>query len=331
MLTVALQPENRLARRLLTLLIVLLGMAACDALAQGVRPLRLVVPFGPGAPDTIARLLAQQMNAQTGQSVVVDNRLGANGIIGSDLVAKAAPDGNTLLVVSASLVVNPAIYRSLPFDPLRDFAPITNLCAQQAFVLTLNPPGPALNAREFIALAKRPESEFAYGSPGIGNTIHLAGALFNSVAALHMTHVPYKGGGPATAALLSGEVQVMMSNELLVLPYHRSGRLRPIGVTGERRLASLPDVPTLAEQGVAGMDIDAGWFGLFAPVGTPRDTIEKLHAEVIKALGDPVVKGRLREQGFEVFGNRPEAFRSYLDAQLKLYANMVRVAGVIPE
>ncbi len=303
------------------------------AQAQGTaaRPIRIIVPFGPGAPDTIARLVGQQYAAQTGQSVVVENRLGANGIIGADAVAKAAPDGHTLLVVSASLVVNPSIYRKLPFDPLRDFTPITNLCSQQAFILAVTPSLPARSAAEFVALARRPETNIAYGSPGIGNTIHLAGALFNARAGLHMTHVPYKSGGLATGALLSGEIQAMMSNELLVLPYQASGRLRALAVTGHRRLASLPDIPTLGEAGIPGMDIDAGWFGLLGPAGMAPEVVARLNAAMRRVFDDPALRKRLQEQGFEPSPTSPEEFRAYLEGQLKLYAEMVRLAGIEPE
>jgi tripartite-type tricarboxylate transporter receptor subunit TctC/acetylornithine deacetylase/succinyl-diaminopimelate desuccinylase-like protein len=326
-------------RRVLGLGVVLLAlvlaslMPASPALAQGAapRPVRIIVPFGPGAVDTIARVVGQQYATQTGQSVVIENRLGANGIIGTEQVVKAPPDGNTLLVVSASLVVNPSIYRKLPFDPLRDLAPVTNLCSMQAFILAVNPSVQARTAAEFVAMARKPDAQISYGSPGIGNTIHLAGALFNERAGLHMTHVPYKGGGPANAALLSGEIQAMLSNELLVVPYERAGRLRALAVTGHRRLASLPDVPTLGEAGIPGMDIDAGWFGLLAPAATPPEVIARINAGMRRALEEPAVRRRLQEQGFEPSPNSPEAFRSYLEGQLKLYAEMVRLAGVEPE
>jgi tripartite-type tricarboxylate transporter receptor subunit TctC len=294
-------------------------------------PVRLVVPFGPGAPDTVARVVGQQMAVQMGQPFVVENRLGANGVIGTDVVAKAPADGYTLLVVSASFVVNPSIYRKLPFDPLQDFAPVSNLCSQAAFVLAVNPAVPAQTAGEFIAWARQHAGEVAYGSPGIGNTIHLAGALFDARAGTHMVHVPYKGGGAATAALLSGEIQMMMSNELLTLPYLASGKLRALAVTSHERLASMPQVPTLAEAGVPGMEIDAGWFALFAPARTPPEIVLRLQQEARKALEVTSVRERLAAQGLTPVGNTPAEFKAYVQAQLPFYAEMVRIAGVQPE
>src|SRR5712691_3809520 len=181
------------------------------------RPVRIIVPFGAGAPDTIARVVGQQLAAQTGQPFVVENRTGANGIVGTEAVSKAPPDGYTLLLVSASFVVNPSIYRKLPYDTLVDFAPVSNLCALDAFILTVNASLPARSVQDLIALAKKPGSKLAYGSPGIGHANHLAGALFNARAGTGMVHVPYKGGGPAVGALLGGEIQVMFANASLAL------------------------------------------------------------------------------------------------------------------
>jgi tripartite-type tricarboxylate transporter receptor subunit TctC len=292
---------------------------------------RIIVPFGTGAPDTIARVVGQQLTAQTGQSFVVENRAGANGILGTEAVAKAAPDGYTLLVVSASFAVNPSIYKKLPYDTLREFAPVTNVCALDAFILTVNPSVPAQSVRELIALARKPGSKLAYGSPGIGNTIHLAGALFSVRAGTNMVHVPYKGGGPAVGALLGGEIQAMFANASLALSQIKAGRLRALGVTGRERLAYLPDVPTMAEAGVSGMEIDAGWFGMFAPAGTPAEIVSKLHGEIRTALGNQPVRERLQAQGFIPVGNPPAEFKAYVEKEIKAYAEMVRLAAIEPE
>jgi len=272
-----------------------------------------------------------QLANQTGQPFVVENRPGANGIPGTEAVAKATPDGYTLLVVSASFAVNPSIYKSLPYDTLKDFAPVSNLCALDAFILTVNPAVPANSVQELIKLARQPDTKLAYGSPGIGNTIHLAGALFNARAGTNMTHIPYKGGGPAVTALLGGEIQAMFANTTLALSHIKAGKLRALGVTGHSRLPYLPDVPTMTEAGVPGMEISAGWFGLFAPANVPSEVIAKLATEVRAAMSERTVRERLETQGLVPVGNTPEEFKAYVVSEIGAYAEMVRLAGVHAE
>ena len=318
-------------RILLATTVLALGVSHTHAQNYPQRPVRLVVPFGAGGPDAIARIVGQQLGTQMGQTFVVDNRPGANGIVGTETVARATPDGHTLLLVSASIAVNPSIYRKLPYDAVKDFTPISNICALDAFILTVHPSVQAQTVQEFVALGRRPESKLAYGSPGIGNTIHLAGALFAARAKTSMVHVPYKGGGPAVAALLGGEIQAMFANTNLALPHIKAGRLRALGVTGKSRLATLPDAPTFTEAGVPGMEIDAGWFGLFAPANVPAAIINKLYQETRTALATPQVRDKLREQGFPPVGNTPAQFKAYLASEITAYAEMTRVAGIKPE
>ena len=323
-----------MSRRSLVLVLTLAAVCLSSASwgeAYPSRPVRIIVPFGAGGPDTIARVVGQRLAAQTGQAFIVENRTGANGIVGTEAVAKAPPDGHTVLLVSASFAVNPSIYKKLPYDTLGEFAPVTNVCALDAFIFTVNPSVPVQSVEELIALARKPGSKLAYGSPGIGNTIHLAGALFNARAGTNLLHVPYKGGGPAITALLGGEIDAMFANASLALAHIKAGKLRALGVTGRSRLPYLPDVPTMAQAGVKGMEFDAGWFGMFAPAHTPAEVVSKLHGEVRAALGNEQVRERLQAQGFIPVGNSPAEFKAYVDSEIKAYAEMVRLAGIEPE
>jgi tripartite-type tricarboxylate transporter receptor subunit TctC len=289
------------------------------------------VPFGTGAPDTVARVIAQALAAQTGQPFVVDNRPGANGIIGAEAVAKSRPDGYTLLVTSSSFIVNPSMYRKLPYDTLKDFSPVTQLTAAGGLLLVANPSIPAQSVQELIALARKADSRMSFGSPGIGNTNHLTGELLNARAGIKMLHVPYKGGGQAISALLAGDIQVMFASSALSLPHIGAGRLRALAYTGHSRAPYLPDVPTMIEAGVPGFEVDSGWHGLYAPANSPGEIVATLQSEVRSAFGNPQVRERIAGLGLEPVGSTAAEFTLFVQAEIKKYAEMVRTARIQPE
>ena len=247
------------------------------------RPIRVVVAFPAGGNvDTYIRQLARQMENTMGQSLVIDNRGGANGIVGCDIVAKAAPDGYTVLATSIAFAVNPAMYKKLPYDSEKDFTPITNYANGLGYVLAAHPSVAATNIKELIALAKK--QPLRYGSAGLGNGQHLAGELLSQKAGIELLHVPYKGGGPVLAAVLGGEVHLNFPGASVAVPHIKSGKLRGIGFTGDKRISSLPDLPTIAESGLPGYTFDTGWHALFAPPKTPAAIVNRFHADVRKAF-----------------------------------------------
>ncbi len=296
-----------------------------------VRPVRVIVPFATGGPDTVARLVGAHLAQALGQPFVVENRPAANGIVGADAVAKAAPDGYTLLVHSSGFVGAPAIYKKLPYDTVADFTPVTNLAANLGTFLVVHPSVPANTVQEFITLAKKPESKISFSSPGIGNTLHLIGGLFNARAGIEMLHIPYKGGGPAIAAVVSGEVQAMFGSPQIALPHIRAGKIRALATTLPGRAPYMPEIPTMAEAGVADMVADGGWFGMFAPAKTPMEIVNRLHEEVRKALADPAIREKLNTFGLGPMGDPPAAFKVLVADEIKKYAEMARLAGIQPE
>ena len=318
----------RILRVLLAGLAALALAGAAWGQAYPSKPVRIIVPAGPGGPDVVGRIVAAKLAEQTGQNFFVENHPGANGIVGADMVAKATPDGYTLMVYSSGLISNKSLYKKLPYDTDRDFAPISNLVDNGGLFITVNPAVPAKTLKELIDLAKQPSSHLAYSTPGVGNTWHVATEVFNHYAGTHLTHVPYKGGGLAAAALASGEVQVMLSSPAPVMQYIKNGKARVLAYTASKRSPALPDVPTTAEAGLPSFQMDGGWFGMFAPAGTPAAVIDRLNKEVRTALEDPVVVKRFQGLGVTSAPTTPEEFRKFLAEETAKYADYVRLAGV---
>lgn len=317
-------------RALLAALFLVTLAGTLPALAQEYprRAIRLIVPFAPGGGnDTVARVIAQSAGASLGQPVVVDNRAGAGGMLGAELAARAPPDGYTLFLGGVgSHAVNPNLHAKLPYDPVKDFAPIT-LIASAPSVLVVNPSLPARTLAEFTALAKASPGRINYASNGNGSSAQLAAVLYESMAGVQMVHVPYKGLAPALVDLLAGEVQAMFSSVVAIVPNIKAGRLRALAVTGKRRAALLPEVPTLDESGVPGYEAGS-WYGILAPAGTPQAVVAKLHEAIVRALAQPEVRERLVSEGAEVIGSTPEAFAAHITAELARMGKLIRDAGI---
>ena len=311
----------------------LLGVtnAAC-AQDYPARPIRWVLGFAPGgSPDSVARIITPQLTTQMGQSVVLDNRPGANGILAADIVAKATPDGYTMLITSAAFSINPSIARKLPFDAVKSFEPVTNLASSEALLLAVAPAVQANTMQELIALAKRPGAKFAYGSSGVGNVTHLAGALLSARTGAPLTHVPYKGGGPVTTALIANEIQLALANAGTLIGQLRAGRIRALAYNAPKRSPLLPNVPTMIESGVLGMELESSWYGVFAPAKTPATIVNRMHTEVRNALKAQSVREGLAAIGMEPIGNTPAEFKVFVERSIKRYAELVKLAGIQAE
>jgi tripartite-type tricarboxylate transporter receptor subunit TctC len=318
--------------------ITLLGGAAMILPAAAVaaetfpsRPIRLVVPYpAGGGTDIVGRVLGQKLHESLGQPVVIDNRGGAGGTLGTALAAKAAPDGYTLLLVPTSHVINPSIYAKLPYDTEKDFAPIT-MVASAAILMAVNPRVPADTVRGFVEAAKaRPQALADYGSAGAGTVFHLTGELFKQLTGLPLQHVPYRGGGPTVTALLAGEIPLAFETMLALQPHVRAGTLRALAITSARRSTIMPEIPTTAEAGFPSVVADNS-YALFAPAGTSALVLARLHDATVTALALPDVRDRLREQGAEVVGNSSAELAAYVAAEIPKWAAPARQAGVKPE
>ena len=306
---------------------IVIAPAAAQAQDYPTKPIRVVVPFpAGGATDILARAAAQKMTEAWGQSVVVDNRPGAGGNIGSELVAKAAPDGYTLEMGTVGThAINPSLYAKMPYDHVKDFAPVI-LVAGVPNVLVVNPAVPANSVQELIAYAKANPGKLNFASSGSGTSIHLSGELFKVMAGVQMTHIPYKGSAPALQDLLGGQVQLMFDNLPPSLPQIKAGKLRALGVTSAARAPALPDVPTIAESGLPGFEASS-WFGLLAPAGTPPAIIAKINAEIGKWLATPEAREKLLAAGANAAGGTPEDFARHIAAETAKWAKVVKESG----
>ena len=318
-------------RLMLALALVLTAMLAAPhvvrAQAYPSKPIRLVVPYAAGGgTDFVGRAIADKLSAAFGQAIVVDNRAGANGVIGSEIVAKAVADGYTLLIGAAGTLVVAPHLGTLPFDPQKDLAPVTNL-ATSPFLVAVNPMVAADTIAELIALAKASPGKLSFGSSGTGGAPHLATELFKSLAGVAMLHVPYKGLSPALTDLLGGQIQVLFIDIGLAIPYVKSGKIKALAVTGTSRSNVLPEVPTVAESGVPGYD-GRTWYGLFAPAGTPAAIIEKLTAEAVKALASADLKAKFTTQGLDSAGGTPQQFATFIRDESRKWAKVIKDANI---
>ena len=317
--------------RVLSLALVVLTAASQHEPARAAypeKPVTLIVPFAAGgANNAIARIIAQELTAVLGQSVVVDNRAGAGGALGSDMVAKSAPDGYTILIASSAHAINPSVHTQMPFNTLTDFAPVMQLTKEAPYVVIVGEAQPIRNIKDVIALAKTKSGAVSYASSGNGGAPHLAGALLGHMAGVELTHVPYKGGGPALVDVMRGEVTLYFASLTTALPQIKAGKVRAIAVSSASRSSHLPNVPTIVESGVPGFVI-ASWYGILAPAKTPQPIVDQLNAALTKVMASPAIQTRLAEQGEEANTGTPDAFNRYIAAETVKFAKIVEVARI---
>jgi tripartite-type tricarboxylate transporter receptor subunit TctC len=303
---------------------------AVQAQEYPAKPIRMLVPFAPGGgTDLVARAVAHGMSEGLGNIVVVDNRPGANANIGNELAARAVPDGYTLIMTSSALTINPNLYRKLPFDPVKDFAPIS-LATYVPYILAVHPSLGVNAFQDFISLARSKKRPINYGSAGTGNATHLAMALLEVVAKINLTHVPYKGTGQVLTDLVAGHIQASWGTMPPTLPHVKAGRLKGLAVGSAKRTKAIPELPTVAEMGYPGYEAGS-WFGLLAPAGTPRPIITRLNKEVIKALAKPELNDRLSAEGAEPATNTPEEFAVFIKAEIVKWGKVAKAAAIEPQ
>ena len=313
-------------------LALLAGIVASPSWSQPYpnRPIRMMIPQPPGGTmDTMARALAEPLVRELGQNIVIDNRSGANGIIAGETLARAAPDGYTLLYTSASLANNQLVMKKPPFDVLKDFAPVTLANTLPGYLIIVNAQSPARSVRDLVELSKT--TRVHYGSSGVGNSQHLLGELINARTGARMVHVPYKGFALIVNAVLGNEIQLLFGSPTTVIAHIKAGRLRAVAYTGAQRLSAMPELPTVSESDIPGMVYEASWHGIFAPAATPRPVILRFQAEVAKAMQAPRLNQYITESGHAPGGGTPEEFRKFLVRYLEDTAEQLRIAGVKPE
>lgn len=318
---------NRMFRHLLLAAALLAVSSFVTAQDYPTRPIRMVVPFAPGGgSDITGRILADGLRQALGQTIVVDNRAGAGSTIGADIVSKASPDGYTMLLGNISMAFNAALYKNLPYDTLRDFAPVS-LVVEQPNIMVVHPSLPANTLKEFIAFARSTPGKLTYGSAGVGSGTHLAVEMLLQTLKIDMVHVPYKGTGPTLIALLGNEISVFLSTFASALPHVKSGRLRAFGVTSAKRANALPEVPTIAEAGIPGFEYST-WYGLLVPGGTPRAIVDKLNKATTGQLNSPEMRQRYRSQGMEPIPSTSAAYAARLKSEAEKWAKVVQAAGI---
>ncbi len=307
------------------------GQAAAQAGNYPSKPIRIIVPFAPGGPnDILGRIVGQQLNELWGRPAVIENRGGAGGTIGVDAGAKSAPDGYTIVMGgSSNLAVAPGLYAKLPYDPLRDLAPVANV-AIVPYVLAVNPHVPARSVKELVAVARSKRGLLSYGSSGTGAMSHLAAELFKAASGADIVHVPYKGTSPSVTDMIAGQIDMMFADLAAVAPHAKVGKLRLLATAGSKRSAAAPELPTMAQAGVKGYAVDA-WFGIVAPVATPKDIVAKLNAAIVNALKAHDVKQRFEELGYEAIGDTPEQFGATIKADIEKFSRLIKNAGIKAE
>jgi len=313
----------------MALALLIAGAAAAPntwAQAYPAKPLRLIVAFPAGGGiDTVTRVLAPKFTEALGQQMIIENRVGASGNIGADHVAKSAPDGYTVLMAYASHASNAALFDKLPFDTVKDFAPVSMIGAVPHIIL-VNPSLPVKTVPELVRLAKATPAEINYSSPGNGTPLHLAAELLKVIAGINMTHVPYKGAQPAMVSLMSGETQLTITTTVVATPLVKAGRLRAVAVASAKRVATFPALPTVAESGVRGTESNS-WYGMLVPAGTPRPIVDRLHAAMVRSLAAPDIRANFAAQSVELSGNTPEEFDALIRAEIAMWSKVVKASG----